>query len=1257
MLNHGLRYKFVRTGILIAFFGFLATAALLAQTSSTGALGGRITDPSGAVVAGATVTLTSVGTGQTRTTTTAGDGTYNFGLLPPGNYSLRIEAAGFKAVNIPSVTVSVTETAALDRALEVGAQTQTVTVEGSVEAVQTTSSALGTVAPSETVTNLPLNTRNYTNLLSMTAGANANVENASTIGKGSVFIAVNGAGFGQNTYLQDGVSVDSWFSFNTGTEGKSNASFPIPNPDTIAEFKIQTSSYDASFGRNPGANVNVVTKSGTNNWHGSGFEFFRNTALNANSWFNNFFGQPKGILNSNQYGGTLGGPVKKDKLFFFISYQETHQANGITSFGQSTPTLAPIPSGDRGSCPPGWTSLAQCSPDTTAFVTSLANNMCPGNKPTSVQSQFQTNKNAGIQIQCPGTAGATDPLFNINPIAINILQLKNGTGYLIPSACDYGAPCSGANAAFKTEQFTVPAIFKDHNAIANLDYVLDAKNTISTRYEYEEDPQYDGIASQDANTAVGVFLPGEPGQESHSNQDAVVRLTTVLTGNSVNQAIVSYQRLVTNNSELTPYTNSSVGIADLQPGLNQLSYMTTPDFAFGAFYQYGTYNPVNQFQVSDQYSWEHGKHNIRTGFGVEHIQAQTYFPGHAAGNLVFPSVADFLVGRAGCNAFTGTGTCSAANAANTNGTGTSNFTSGAFGALNSTFSGYWHINEVNAFVQDDFKVLPRLTLNLGVRWEYDGDVTEHNGLMSTLWTSQLATVPVPGSTPQTGSLAGFVVPANYTGPAEPGLFVNSNDSLSNPAAPKHDFAPRGGFAWQPLSSPRWVVRGGGGMFYDVLPGNTILNMLEVSEPALISPVTSPTTASLANPFQEQTPIYPGPNGTAGWTTRWVDTNQVIPVLCPTPSAANPCSSNISQAVIPQDYRVPVTYEWNLNTQYEFASNWVVELAYVGSHGIDQAPQSRQGLQGQASAQQGYNIAQLAGVNCTLCASENLATNTVSNVPLRVPYLGVAANDTALLENASYKYNAAQITVRKQMSKGLEVQADYTYARGFITQPFGINTAPFVEQYYEPNNNYHPHRVVFSYIWNVPAPHYSGWKGEVADGWSWSGVTTIQDGVPLTILDTGGQIFFGQAGANFSTGQLCPGMTYSSLQTSGNLTDRVASGLLGGPGYLNGHGQGVLCALPTIGATPGVAGTGGTGFGNIGGGAVLGPGQNNWDMAVAKLFPIRENQTVLFRAEFFNAFNHAQFNIPNINANQSTFGQITGLVVSPRVIQLALKYQF
>ena len=257
-------------GILLLLWPFLTMAPrLMAQTSSTGALTGRVTDPSGAVVPNATVTATSVDTAQVRTSMTGADGTYKFALLPPGDYRVKMEAPGFKTVEIPSATVLVTETAVLDRALEVGATTQTITVESAVETVQTTSSAMGAVLTSKTVTELPLNTRNYTNLLSMSAGANSNVQNASQIGKGVTYIAVNGSGFGQNNFSQDGVDVTSYLGFNTGQEAFSGGSFVIPNPDAISEFKIQTSSYDAGYGRNPGANVNVITKSGTNDFHGS----------------------------------------------------------------------------------------------------------------------------------------------------------------------------------------------------------------------------------------------------------------------------------------------------------------------------------------------------------------------------------------------------------------------------------------------------------------------------------------------------------------------------------------------------------------------------------------------------------------------------------------------------------------------------------------------------------------------------------------------------------------------------------------------------------------------------------------------------------------------------------------------------------------------------------------------------------------------------------------------------------------------------
>ena len=241
----------------------LSALPLKGQTAATGALTGSITDPSGAVIPNATVTATNLDTGQARTTITGADGTYKFTLLPPGNYRVKIEAGGFKPVEVPSATVSVTETAVLDRSLEVGAQTQTVTVESAVEAIQTTSSALGTIATARTVTELPLNTRNYTNLLAMSAGVSGNVSDATQIGKGATNMQVNGANNNQNTYLLNGMVENSFTATSEVSDGVFIGNFAMPNPDAIAEFKIQTSSYDAGYGRNPGANV----KCGHQVWH------------------------------------------------------------------------------------------------------------------------------------------------------------------------------------------------------------------------------------------------------------------------------------------------------------------------------------------------------------------------------------------------------------------------------------------------------------------------------------------------------------------------------------------------------------------------------------------------------------------------------------------------------------------------------------------------------------------------------------------------------------------------------------------------------------------------------------------------------------------------------------------------------------------------------------------------------------------------------------------------------------------------------
>ena len=638
-------------GVLLVICLFIVFApSMMAQTASTGALTGTVKDPSGAVIPNATITATSLDSGAVRSATTAADGIYRFSLLPPGNYRVRIEASGFKPVEIPSATVNVTETEVLDRNLEVGGQTQTVTVESDVEAVQTTSSTLGTVANARTLTELPLNTRNYTNLLAMSGGVSADVNNATLLGKGTTRMAVNGGATGQNAYLMDGVAVNNWAGFGGTTEGGTVGSFAMPNPDAIAEFKIQTSTYDAGSGRNPGANVNVVTKSGTNNFHGSAFEFFRNSALNANDWFLNREGVAKPALNSNQYGGAVGGPIKKDKLFFFISYQETDQKNGFSAFSDSATILPPIPGGNRGTCnggKPGWYNFSACDAAGQAFIKNLATNM---------SSSIPRQGTVTIQnpVACSG-AGNCDAagLFNMNPIAISLLQaqLPNGS-YYIP-----GTGTSG----YASQNFVVPAIFKDHQAIGNVDYVINSKHTFSGRWVFDADPYSAAFGVKNAQEPVNL-LPGVPVSSIQKDQDAVARITSILSNTVVNDFHVGYQRYTINTSRSSPFTNSQFGIQDFvspfSPGglYDNLSNITVNGGATSGLFDLGVFGPFdarvsdNQYVIGDQISWTHGKHSFRSGFEAERVILASISNSSSAGAPTFQSVADLLIGRAAAQA-------------------------------------------------------------------------------------------------------------------------------------------------------------------------------------------------------------------------------------------------------------------------------------------------------------------------------------------------------------------------------------------------------------------------------------------------------------------------------------------------------------------------------------------------------------------------------------------------------------------------------
>lgn len=1142
-----------------------------AQTSITGALAGTITDSTGAVVPGAKVTILNQSTKGERSTTSGPSGRYNFAFLSPGVYQVSASKEGFKSVVLPRIEIIVTETATLNLAFEVGAATATVTVEGNQTMVQTDSSAQGRVVDSKEVVALPLVTRNFTQILGLSAGVNMAVNNAADLGKGSSSSSggesgvkiVNGARPYDNNFQMNGVPVNDNLGVGPGTNfGNADigGGIPVPNPDAIQEFKVLTGQYDASFGRDAGGNVNIITKSGSDRFHGNVFEFFRNDALNANDYFRKQLGQPRGVLRQNQFGFTLGGPTFTKKVLFFTSYQGTRQANGIAS---------------------GCAAILQTPPLTNDRSAAALGALFGG----------KTGTYGGVAIKSDGS--------NINPIALDMLNLKFADGsYLFPTPQTINPGL--AFAIQGRSSFSLPCTFSEDQVMGNIEYQQSEKSTFYARY-------FQALSNQVVTMGLS-NVPGIPGPSDTTFRNFSLSNTYILTSHLVNEAILGYNNTRVNDTATMPATDKPFDLASM--GSNVPSdFGPTVNVIFGSdWMQTQPAFLVNQPALSavDSLAWSHGLHQIRVGGSIsrEYVSMSKYQLPTATVFLGYP---DFLLGLPGGSIASGG-----------NGSPFSNVIETFGGAIQAERK-YRKI-DADLYFQDDYKILPTLTLNLGFRYDRLGALGDALGRASTFNFAAADT-----NAPASGSLQGFVVAGNSAGTPPAGV-VKTNHNYAINGDGQNNWSPRLGFAWQVFPrSDTLVLHGGYGIYQSETPAVGFLQ-------GTITPpwVYNAATQGTANPgISFQNPFGPGPFPTLA----------DFPLFTPyTPAAP------IGQMQYQNpNFRSGYVQEFSLDVQSDLGHNFLFEAAYVGTHG--------EHLSRGIYTNQAYSASPTAPIR-------GITTNTVANVSQRVPILGFTpAGLMELNSEGGSWYNALEASLTKRLSHGLQFLASYTFSKALdtdapdVSQASGGTSGDVLGDERNPKGRYgrtnfdRPHRLVVSYTYDFPQlKHGPEFSHTLLNGWQLGGVTTYQSGTALTVTGTNSYNAFGQTqdfavltGSCTKGSYVNPGPTQKKLNSYWN-TSCFSS------------------KYPVIGSD-GQA----TGWGNSGIGIANGPSQRNWDMALTKHtkvgWPHDSPLDVEFRAEFFNAFNTPQFGNPASSITNSTFGEITTTSVNPRIVQFALKLNY
>jgi hypothetical protein len=1147
------------------------------QTAGTGALGGSITDPSGAAVAGAHVKVTGETTGELRTVSSAANGSYFVALVPPGVYEVEVASSGFKTARFTHVRIAVAETVTLNIHLEIGAVSEQIIVQGTAEQLQLQSTTLGRVTEGEQIQALPLVTRNYSQIIALNPGVAAEVTDAGALGPGfsgppGPGLVSNGGTVMDNNFQMNGVGINDLQSGGQFTGG-----IAIPNPDTIQEFKVQTSQYDAAFGRNAGANVDVITKSGTKEFHGALWEFFRNDMLNANSFFRNKTNQPRPVLKENQFGFDMGGPIKKDKLLFFNSYQGTRQRNGIDANCSNQINGPPI-TDDRSPESLGALFAGQRGTNQTSVGGILAG---PGNPPVPI----------GPAIAADGS--------NINPVALALLQMKLPSGaYVIPTPQTVDPSRPFESQGFSAYSFSCP--YTEDQFMTNGDWEISAKSKLFARFFFANT---DTIFTLPGSGVGGATAPGFPVTLTNNYRNFTLTHSYIFNSHLVNQAIVGYHRTFATFDQSKVFSYSGIGATvppfDATLPVIVLDVASPTGLSLGGNGQ-GTRIAQNTYTFQDSVSYQAGRHGFRFGAGVTRVQVNNGY--HNFAGEAFLSWADFLLGLDA----EGNGTAPFA----TLGLASSNI----FFSLDAPglFGRAYRVWETNAYVQDDFKVSPRLTLNLGFRYDRLGHISDALGRNGSLNPALLNPNPPLG-----GTVAGFVVPSNYSGGAIPPGVTQSDNEFAVKGKGQNTWNPRLGLAWQLPHTNRMVLRGGYGVYHSRYTGQPFVQLLGTPPFAqnrfFISESNAAASEAVPLPLEPvNLPSFPAYSPTTALTTKTFDPN----------------------------FRPPMVQEYSLGIQTQLPGDIVLDVGYSGARGLH--------LIRQRSINQ-------AGIASPANPIRGETTNTLVNVMLRVPFQGWDPANLVQIESAGASwYNALLVSLNKRFSHGLQAQISYTFSRNSTTDPltsvngnggFSNGDQNNPKQRYGPDYFVREHRLIANYTYQFPGPkNLSSPRGLILGGWGIAGVTTIQSGHKLLVIfSPNGRNVFGQGSDRASLSGTCPAGHYLN---PGSVTSNLSA-------YINAS----CFAEP---APFSADDPNGLGFGNSGVGIYDGPGQNNFDLSLTKRFPFRwprENSSLEFRSEYFNAFNHPQFCDPDVDFTSPTFGQISCISVAPRIIQFALKFTF